>query len=383
MRSARDARSGWPCGRWPRCATFAAVNNDAEALGQAATHAPQPMQAAASIAASASRLAMRVALASGALPVGARDVAARGDDAIQRAAVDDQVAHDGKARARQGSSHSSSPSRKLRRCSWHTVVRAPRAVRDAVDHEAARAADALAAIALERDRLAALAREALVQHVEHLEERHVRRSVVDLVAHEPARLGRGALPPHVQTSASLVAPLRSAAPRSNASGSTWRRAGGVAPGVLPDGDVREPRVVALRLAVGRLVLVAEVAAARFVARERVAAHQLAELEEVGDAPGPLERLVELARRRPGTIDVAPELLAQLGDLRQRVAQPARRARHPAAVPQQLAQLAMERVRGLPAARREQRVDAPARRPRPPRRRPGDRAPTGASFADAR
>ena len=29
---------------------FAAVNSDAEALGQAATHAPQPMQAAASIA---------------------------------------------------------------------------------------------------------------------------------------------------------------------------------------------------------------------------------------------------------------------------------------------------------------------------------------------
>ena len=34
----------------PRWATFAAVNSIAEAFGQAATHAPQPMQAAASIA---------------------------------------------------------------------------------------------------------------------------------------------------------------------------------------------------------------------------------------------------------------------------------------------------------------------------------------------
>ena len=42
-------------------------------------------------------------------------------------------------------------------------------------------------------------------------------------------------------------------------------------------------VVAQRLAVLGLVLDAEVAAARFLALERVAAHQLAELEEVGDA----------------------------------------------------------------------------------------------------
>ena len=63
--------------------------------------------------------------------------------------------------------------------------------------------------------------------------------------------------------------------------------------VLPHGDVAEALVVALRLAVGGLVLLAEVAAARLLARERVAAHELAELEEVGDAAGLLERLVQL------------------------------------------------------------------------------------------
>jgi hypothetical protein len=46
-----------------------------------------------------------------------------------------------------------------------------------------------------------------------------------------------------------------------------------------------------------VVLFAEVAAARLVARERVHAHQLAELEEVGHAAGRLERLVELRRCR--------------------------------------------------------------------------------------
>jgi hypothetical protein len=52
-----------------------------------------------------------------------------------------------------------------------------RAVRHAVDHHAAHAADALAAVVVERDRLLAVERSALVEHVEHLEERHVRGDV--------------------------------------------------------------------------------------------------------------------------------------------------------------------------------------------------------------
>ena len=48
---------------------LAAVNNIADALGHAATHAPQPMQAAASIAVSAICLGMGISLASGAAPL--------------------------------------------------------------------------------------------------------------------------------------------------------------------------------------------------------------------------------------------------------------------------------------------------------------------------
>src|SRR5207249_5607979 len=71
MLRARAERSGRPCGRSPRCDTFAAVNSMAAAFGHAATQAPQPMHVAASKARSASSLRTRMALASGAEPVGA------------------------------------------------------------------------------------------------------------------------------------------------------------------------------------------------------------------------------------------------------------------------------------------------------------------------
>ncbi len=58
-----------PCGKSARCAILAEVNSAAEAFGQAATQAPQPMQAAASKAESASGLGTGSELASGAVPV--------------------------------------------------------------------------------------------------------------------------------------------------------------------------------------------------------------------------------------------------------------------------------------------------------------------------
>ena len=50
--------------------TFAAVNSIDDAFGQAATQAPQPMQVAASNAASESFFGTGVECASGAVPVG-------------------------------------------------------------------------------------------------------------------------------------------------------------------------------------------------------------------------------------------------------------------------------------------------------------------------
>src|SRR5437016_14635267 len=73
---------------------------------------------------------------------------------------------------------------------------------------------------------------------------------------------------------------------------------------------REVVIVAQRFAFGRLVFFAEMCAARFVARERVNAHQLGELEEIGYASGALERLIKVftVARYP---DLVPEFFAQL------------------------------------------------------------------------
>jgi hypothetical protein len=65
------------------------------------------------------------------------------------------------------------------------------------------------------------------------------------------------------------------------------------PGKPPRRHVRKVRVVAQRLAVGRLAFFAEVAAARFLAVERVEREQFGELEIVGDAAGVLETLVQI------------------------------------------------------------------------------------------
>ena len=62
-------------------------------------------------------------------------------------------------------------------------------------------------------------------------------------------------------------------------------------GVAPRCDVAEVFVVALGLAIGSLVLLAEMAAAGFVAFQRVDAQQLAEFEKVRDAAGFFEALI--------------------------------------------------------------------------------------------
>ena len=58
--------------------------------------------------------------------------------------------------------------------------------RPAVDHQRAHAADAFAAIVIERDGLLTLVAQLLVEDVEHLEERGVGRNLLDLVRDEIA-----------------------------------------------------------------------------------------------------------------------------------------------------------------------------------------------------
>ena len=64
---------------------------------------------------------------------------------------------------------------------------------------------------------------------------------------------------------------------------------------LPGRDVRVVLVVAERLALRRLALLAEVTTARFPAFERVEREEFGELEVVGDAAGVLEALIEVVR----------------------------------------------------------------------------------------
>src|SRR4051812_28698759 len=103
------------------------------------------------------------------------------------------------------------------------------------------------------------------------------------------------------------------------------------PGVLPGADVGELVVVPESLPVLGLGLRPEVPAAGLPPDEGVDAHQLAELEEVRDAPGPLERLVELLARAEHQ-HVGPELAPQLADPGDGLAQPLLVALHPAVVP---------------------------------------------------
>jgi hypothetical protein len=69
MFKTRVLRSGPPCGNNDNCEILAEVNNIAELFGQAATHAPQPIHAAAAKAASAFAFSIGNELASTAFPV--------------------------------------------------------------------------------------------------------------------------------------------------------------------------------------------------------------------------------------------------------------------------------------------------------------------------
>src|SRR5207237_1174205 len=64
----RRERSGLPCGSMASCEIFALMKRCADAFLQAATHAPHPMQAAESIATSATSFGTGIALPSGAPP---------------------------------------------------------------------------------------------------------------------------------------------------------------------------------------------------------------------------------------------------------------------------------------------------------------------------
>ena len=122
MDSVRLHRSAWPWGSRPRWPTLAEVKSWAAELGQAATQAPQPMQAAASKAWSAAALGTGVRLASDAAPVftemnpPASMIRSSGERSTARSRTT------GKPAARNGSITISSPSRNSLMWSWQVAV---------------------------------------------------------------------------------------------------------------------------------------------------------------------------------------------------------------------------------------------------------------------
>src|SRR5918992_2941527 len=115
--------------------------------------------------------------------------------------------------------------------------------------------------------------------------------------------------------------------------------GAVLAGPLPRRHVGVLVVVPESLAVLGLRLRPEVAAAGLAPVERVDAHQLAELEEVGDPAGPLQGLVH-AVGAAEDLDVAPEVLAERPDQVDGLAQAVSGALHAAVLPHDVAELAV-------------------------------------------
>jgi hypothetical protein len=120
-----------------------------------------------------------------------RDVAAGLDDAVEGAAVDDEILDDGEG---PGTPRLDVDDVAIVERAHVQLARRGDfgAVRDAVDHDTARTADALATVGVERHRLLALEGQPLVEDVEHLEERHVLADVLQAVG-DHLTLGLGVL----------------------------------------------------------------------------------------------------------------------------------------------------------------------------------------------
>ena len=189
-----------------------------------------------------------------------------------------------------------------------------RAMGHPVDHQAARAADPFPAVVIERDGDLPALHQLLVDHVEHLEERHVRADVASLVLHQPAFSAGAGLAPDAEGEVHrrlFVTPLR----QVHMVEPQWLpvqplRCIGLQ--ILPGGDVGEELVVTQRLAILGLILDPEMSAARLLPVERVQAHELPQLQEVRHPAGLLQRLIQL-RVAAGHVYVAPELRPELGN----------------------------------------------------------------------
>ena len=205
---------------------------------------------------------------------------------------------------------------------------------------------------VEGHRLLALGEQLLVEDVEHLQKRHVGRDAVQMVIAKFPRILRPGLPPDTQMKGAFlwcgadhewqgsgiggqgsgVSPascLLSPVLLVTAGGQFHflegerlfvERLVGMVALVFPGGHVSELVIVTPGFSVGSLMLLSEVSAGRLFALQRVLCQQFAELQEIGNAAGMFEALIELLAAT-GDVDGGPEFLAQALNLIDRRFQP--------------------------------------------------------------
>ena len=135
-------------------------------------------------------------------------------------------------------------------------------VRLSIDHEAAHPANPFAAIVVERNRILALLDQALVQHIQHLQKRHVLVGVRHLVPHQPAAIARHS---SAAKHASVSFTCNSVATDAHTRTSTVpysTPASAPSPLILPRRHIRIISVVPQRLALRRLKFLAEMSRRR-------------------------------------------------------------------------------------------------------------------------
>ena len=263
------------------------------------------------------------------------------------------------------------------------MVARPRAVRLAVDDDAALAADPLAAVVVEGDRLLAPRDQPLVDHVEHLEERHVGADVAGLVGHEPPLGLAVLLPPDVQGQVDRLLAAVAAHRPASLLGSDGRMVRAtldslVAPRLELDvlegraarrgGSGGLPSPVYSQAATWQKCSSSRAASPSAVwyssrkwpphdSRRSRASRQSSSPSSRKSATRPAfssDWFTSLAVAQDA--DVLPELLAQRGDLLEGRLQALLVAGHAAVVPHDLAQLAVERVDRPPALDAQQRLE---------------------------
>src|SRR6266513_136982 len=109
---------------------------------------------------------------------------------------------------------------------------------------------------------------------------------------------------------------------------------------FPRENCGEIFIVTLRFAVGSLMFLSEMSAARFVPLKSIDAHQFGEFEKISDPSGAFERLV-VAFAFAGDSHLFPKFIAQIRNFLERLAQTRRISRHAAFVPKQQTQVTVE------------------------------------------